>query len=137
MGSFNCLLVKTISLALALLIAAEPAHAKKPASVKSPEISSIRLFTEPANPVCGEPVHLVAEIHATAPGKVDFTLHRRIGRNQKASLTIDSSEDGYAQRWHKEFVYRTAIKREYMVVVTGSKYSTEWIPVDVRCGVNG
>ncbi len=97
------------------------------------QISEVKIFTLPANPVCGKPVRLVTEIFTNEPGTVEFTLHRRIGRKQKASLTTDRVGDGYAKRWHKHFVYTHSITREYMVVVKGHDYETSWIPVDVSC----
>ena len=124
------------ALAVTCVIATQGlANAAKKASPPkaSLEISDIRLYTQPANPVCGEPVNLIAEIHTTKPGKVDFTLLRRVGRSEKASLTIDGVGDELVERWSKEFVYNSPVKREYMVVVDSQEFSTEWFPVDVTC----
>lgn len=129
----KALKVFATALVLSKAMAATPADAK----IKELAVSKIELYTQPAEPVCGEPVRIVAEIHTTKPGKVNFTLHRREGRAQSASLTTNETADGYVERWSKEYIYRNSIKREYMVVVKDQKFSTKWLPVDVRCEVVG
>lgn len=120
--------------AISVLAADIPAQAKNAGRKdKGFQISEVRLYTVPAQPVCGEPVRLVTEIHTTKPGKVDFTLFRRVGRGQKATLTTDRAGDDFVQRWSKEFTYVSSVRREYMVVVKSHEFSTSWVPVDVTC----
>lgn len=135
MRTFDSKTLKLFATALVLskAIAVIPADAK----IKEIAVSKIDLYTQPTEPVCGEPVEIVAEIHTTKPGKVEFTLHRREGRTQSASLTTHETADGYVERWSKEYVYRNSVKREYMVAVKGQKFSTSWVPVDVKCTVLG
>lgn len=99
------------------------------------EVTSLKLYTLPAKPVCGKPVYLVTEIHTNKPGKVEFTLHRRDGEQQAASLTTEKAGNGYAKRWTKQYVYNSSIKREYLVVLKGHPFSTNWVPLAVNCGV--
>lgn len=117
----------------AVVLCSVPAEAK----IEHAPIEKINLYTQPSNPVCGEPVLLIAEIHTAKPGKVNFTLHRRDGRAQSVSLTTQETDNGYSESWHKEYVYKSATRREYMVVVKDPKYSTEWIPVSVKCRITG
>ena len=135
MGSISSNTATICALAMALVTAGTATAAAKKADARKAgfEISDVKLYTLPANPVCGEPVRLVTEIHTNKPGKVDFTLMRRIGRSQKASLTVDGDGEELVERWEKEFTYNSAIKREYMVVINGHEFSTEWIPVEVAC----
>ncbi len=98
--------------------------------------TALKVYTLPANPRCGEPVHLVTEIHTNKPGKVDFTLFRKDGEKQDASLTTGKVANGYAKRWSKKYVYDQSIKREYKVMVKGSELASEWVPVEVKCGAN-
>ncbi len=135
MGPISSNVAKALFIAIAgILVAGATASAKKADKPKTGfEISDVKLYTLPAKPVCGEPVRLVTEIHATKPGKVDFTLLRRVGRSQKASLTIAGDGEELVQRWIKEFTYKSSVKREYMVVVKGHEYSTGWVPVEVNC----
>ena len=100
-------------------------------------VSEVRLYTLPAQPICGKPVRLIAEIHTTKPGKVNFVLHRREGRSQNASLTTQKDEDGYAERWSREYVYKYSVRREYRIVVKDEKFSTNWVPVEVTCSASG
>lgn len=99
------------------------------------KVSSVKLYTIPAKPVCGKPVTLVTEIHSNKPGKVDFTLHRKDGEQQQASLTTEKAGSAYVKRWSKQYVYTSSIKREYLVVVKGHPFSTNWVPIEVKCGV--
>ncbi|MEZ5811135.1 MAG: hypothetical protein R3D45_06925 [Rhizobiaceae bacterium] len=117
-------------LAATALLAAPAAEARD----KSPQVSEVRLYTMPAKPACGETVRLVTEIRTTGPGKIDFTLMRRVGRNEKASLTTDKAGDVYMKSWSKEFVYRHSVTREYKVVLDGHQIATDWIAVNVKCG---
>ena len=99
------------------------------------KVTEVKLYTLPAKPVCGKPVRLVAEIHSNKAGKVDFTLFRRDGEKQAASLTTEKAGKGYVKRWSKEYVYNSSIKREYLITVTGHAFSTSWVPIEVKCGV--
>lgn len=98
------------------------------------KVTEVKLYTLPAKPACGEPVRLVTEIHSNKPGKVEFTLFRRDGEKQAASLTTEKAGKGYAKRWSKQYVYNSSIKREYLVTVTGHAFSTSWVPIEVKCG---
>lgn len=107
---------------------------KEPARVPVAfKITDVKLYTSPARPVCGKPVRLIAEFHANMAGTVEFTLHRRDGEQQAASLDIGKTQGGYAKRWSKEYVYTQSIRREYMVVVKGHPFSVGWVPVAVTC----
>lgn len=99
------------------------------------KVTEVKLYTLPAKPVCGKPVKLVFEVHSNSAGKVDFTLFRRDGEKQAASLTTEKAGKGYVKRWSKQYVYNSSIKREYLVTVTGHAFSTPWVPIDVRCGI--
>jgi len=98
------------------------------------KVTQLKVYTLPAAPKCGQPVHLVTEIHTNKPGKVDFQLFRKDGEKQAASLTTEKVANGYAKRWSKKYVYNQSIKREYLVTVTGHAFSSEWVAVDVKCG---
>lgn len=108
------------------------APARTPVAFK---VTEVKLYTLPAKPACGKPVRLVAEIHSNKAGKVDFTLFRRDGEKQAASLTTEKAGKGYVKRWSKQYVYNSSIKREYLVTVTGHAFSTSWVPIEVKCGV--
>ena len=108
---------------------AAPAPAKLTAT-------ALKVYTLPANPKCGQPVHLVTEIHSDMAGKVNFTLFRKDGEKQDASLTTEKVGNGYVKRWSKKYVYDQSIKREYKVMVKGSQLQSEWVAVDVKCGAN-
>jgi hypothetical protein len=97
-------------------------------------VTELKVYTLPANPRCGQPVNLVTEIHSNKPGKVNFTLFRKDGEKQDASLVTEKVAGGYAKRWSKKYVYNQSIKREYKVMVKGSELSSDWVAVDVRCG---
>ncbi len=130
-------LTLTTSAILALTMAAASTVAeakKKDTGHQLIEVSDVKLFAQPENPVCGEPVHIIAEIRTTKPGAVEFMLHRREGRSQKASLTTQETDGGFIERWQKEYVYNHSVKREYRVVVKGGKQATSWMPVNVSCG---
>jgi hypothetical protein len=99
------------------------------------KVTDVKLYTIPAKPACGKPIRLVTEIRSNKSGKVDFTLHRRDGEKQQVSITTEQTAKGYAKRWSKEYVYNNSIRREYLVVVNGHPLSTDWVPVDVKCGV--
>lgn len=118
------------ALAATALFAVTPAEARD----KSPKVSEVRLYTMPAEPACGETVRIVTEIRTTGPGTVDFTLMRRVGRNEKVSLTTDKAGDTFFNSWSKEYVYRHSVTREYKVVLKGHEVATDWVAVDVRCG---
>ncbi len=116
--------------------ASASADATPPARVPvALKVNEVRLYTSPAKPVCGKPVRLIAEFHTNKPGKIEFTLHRKDGEKQAASISVDKTPDGYAKRWSKEYSYDTSITREYKIVVKGHPISTEWVPVTVKCGV--
>jgi hypothetical protein len=115
--------------------ASASADATPPARVPvALKVNEVKLYTSPAKPACGKPVRLIAEFHTNKPGKVEFTLHRKDGEKQAASITVDKTPGGYAKRWSKEYVYDTSITREYKVVVKGHPISTDWVPVAVKCG---
>jgi hypothetical protein len=99
-------------------------------------VTELKVYTLPANPLCGQPVHLVTEIHSNKPGNVNFTLFRKDGEKQDASLTTEKVADGYARRWSKNYVYNQSIKREYKVMVKGSELTSDWVAVEVKCGAN-
>ncbi len=129
---------KAFGLALALATAtaafSNVAEAKKKTSKSaSIQVSEVKLFTLPQNPVCGEPVQIIAEIHTNKPGAVEFMLHRKEGRNQRASLTTRKTEHGYVERWQRQYVYKYSVRREYRIVINGSNLSTNWMPVSVSC----
>jgi hypothetical protein len=98
------------------------------------KVTEVKLYTSPAKPVCGKRVRLIAEFHTNKAGKVDFTLHRRDGEKQAASIAVDKTAGGYAKRWFKDYVYDQSITREYKIVVNGQTVSTGWVPVAVKCG---
>jgi hypothetical protein len=98
------------------------------------KVTELKLYTVPANPKCGEPVNLITEIHTNKPGKVEFQLFRRDGEKQEASLVTEKVSGGYAKRWAKKYKYDQSIRREYLVVVRGHEFSSQWVPVDVKCG---
>ncbi len=132
----------TIKLVLVILLVAPPGEASAAAKLGKAAnsqlgVSAINLYTLPEHPVCGKPVRLIAEFHTNKPGKVDFVLHRREGRSQHASLTTQKVDDGYAERWSREYVYKNSVRREYMIVVKNEKFSTRWIPVEVKCSASG
>jgi hypothetical protein len=97
-------------------------------------VTQLKLYTVPAEPKCGQPVSLITEIHTNKPGKVEFQLFRRDGEKQEASLVTEKISGGYAKRWSKRYTYNQSIRREYLVVVRGHEFSSQWVPVDVRCG---
>jgi hypothetical protein len=98
------------------------------------KVTQLKLYTVPAEPKCGQPVSLITEIHTNKPGKVEFQLFRRDGEKQEASLVTEKISGGYAKRWSKRYTYNQSIRREYLVVVRGHEFSSQWVPVDVRCG---
>lgn len=110
---------------------------EKSARTSEPTVSEIKLYTLPENPVCGQAVQLVAEIHTTKPGTVEFVLHRRVGRSQRASLTTINHDGNNVERWSREFVYKNSVMREYMIAVKGQQFATDWVPVNVSCGDSG
>ncbi|MEX0343691.1 MAG: hypothetical protein AB3N20_02135 [Rhizobiaceae bacterium] len=127
-----------LALAMAMAATTNGAEAKKKTSNSSPvEVSEVKLFTQPHNPVCGEPVQIIAEIHTKKPGAVEFMLHRKEGRSQRASLTTQKTEHGYVERWQRQYVYKYSVRREYRIVINGGKLSTNWMPVSVRCNYTG
>jgi hypothetical protein len=103
---------------------------RKPVELK---VTELKLYTSPAKPVCGKPVRLIAEFHTNKAGTVEFTLHRKDGEKQAASIAVDKTPGGYAKRWSKEYLYDTSITREYKIAVNGQKVSTDWVPVAVNC----
>jgi hypothetical protein len=100
------------------------------------KVTELKLYTIPQRPRCGQPVQLITEIHTNKPGKVEFQLFRRDGEKQNASLVTEKVKGGYAKRWAKKYTYDQSIKREYLVVVKGHEFSSEWVPVEVKCGAN-
>lgn len=134
----NKLLGLALVLTTAMVAFSNAAEAKKKRLESSSiEVSEVKLFTQPHNPVCGEPVRIIAEIHTNKPGAVEFMLHRKEGRSQRASLTTQKSEHGYVERWQRQYVYKYSVRREYRIVINGSKISTNWMPVSVSCNNSG
>jgi hypothetical protein len=99
------------------------------------QVTDLKVYTVPAKPRCSQPVMLITEIHTNKPGKVDFQLVRKDGKKQNASVTTQKAGKGYVKRWAKTYKYSQTIRRDYMVIVKGHKFSSNWVPVAVNCGV--
>ena len=71
------------------------------------------------------------------PGKVNFMLYRHDGAKQAASLKTGKTGNGYAKRCAKTYTFEKSTKRKYVVVLKGHPLSTNWVPLNVNCGLEG
>ncbi|MCB1385459.1 MAG: hypothetical protein KDJ80_05920 [Nitratireductor sp.] len=97
------------------------------------KVSQIKLYTIPAQPQCGKPVHLVTEIWTTKPGDVPFVLERHDGASQNASVTTTKVNGGYVKRWSKEYTFKESTDRRYRIVARNQAIASQWVPIKLTC----
>jgi hypothetical protein len=98
-------------------------------------ITQMKLYTIPARPVCGKPVVLMAEFHTASAGKIDFQLQRGDGEKQNATIVTCRVGNGFFERWSKTYTFAKSESRRYRVVPIGYTLSTNWVDLDVQCGL--
>lgn len=98
------------------------------------KVTQLKLYTIPAQPVCGQPVQLITEIWTNKPGKVDFLLTRADGPKQAAAITTNPVSGGYVNRWAKTYTHEKSVNLRYQVVLAKQAMASNWTDMKVSCG---
>ena len=98
------------------------------------KVTQLKLYTIPAQPVCGKPVQLITEIWTNKPGKVDFLLTRADGPKQAAAITTNPVSGGYVNRWSKTYTHEKSVNLRYQVVLAKQAMASNWTDMKVSCG---
>jgi len=106
--------------------------ARTPVDLK---VTQVKLYTIPAQPVCGKPVQLITEIWTNKPGKVDFFLTRSDGPKQPVSVTTQKVANGYVKRWGKTYTHKKSVDLSYQVVLAKQPMTSNWAKMKLNCGV--
>lgn len=117
------------------MIVCNPKSAADTSSFKV-KMTSLKLYTIPTNPRCGQQVKLITELWTNLPGKIKLRLTRGDGGTQNVSLTTAKVSGGYSKRWAKTYTFNKSVNRKYKISANGSPFSTPWVPLKVSCGAN-
>jgi hypothetical protein len=100
------------------------------------KVTQLKLYTIPAQPVCGQPVQLITEIWTNKPGKVDFYLTRADGPKQAVSVSVTDfvKGQGYVKRWNKSYNHKKSIDLSYQIVAKNQAIASNWTQMKLNCG---
>lgn len=98
-------------------------------------ITQMKLYTIPAQPVCGKPVVLRAEFHTASAGKIDFQLQRGDGEKQNVTIVTRRSGNRFFESWQKTYTFNKSESRRYRIVPIGYTLTSNWVDIDVKCGL--
>jgi hypothetical protein len=112
-----------------------PKKASKPSA--GLKVAKINFYTIPARPVCNKPVSVVADFVTSTPGKVEFSLVRNDGANQKQSAIMQGQRGKPMAigKWLKTYNFKKNTNRRYQIVLANQPMKSKWIDVKVSCGV--
>lgn len=85
---------------------------------------------------CPRKATVEAQFYTNRAGKIEFMLYRNDGAKQKISINTTKKESGiFHAYWSKNYNFTKSVDRKYMIAVLGHKYSSQWKPIVVKCGV--
>jgi hypothetical protein len=120
---------------LVVKVVCMPKKASRPSS--GPKVAQINFYTIPARPQCNKPVSVVADFVTTAGGKLEFSLVRNDGANQKQSAIMQNrpGKPMATGRWLKTYTLKKTTSRRYQIVMAKQAMASKWIDVKVNCGI--
>ena len=85
---------------------------------------------------CPRKATVEAQFYTNRAGKIEFMLFRDDGAKQKIAVNTTKKESGiFHAYWSKNYNFTKSVDRKYMIVVLGHKYSSQWKPIVIKCGV--
>ncbi len=84
---------------------------------------------------CPRKASVSAEFFTDKAGKIEFMFVRNDGANQKITVNATKQNGEFRAFWSKEYLFSKSVDRKYMISTFGHKYSSEWKPMVIKCGV--